>query len=476
MKFLEFVSVFISLSLVFNLSAKDSVAYSSSISECDDNENLRLSLTIPGISGFNPTTDTLDLTDNNARLVHVAFYDATPDDEFILNIQPVDFEGVFEYYGTVSMYVNYEGTSSFPYQIEECIGQTYFSIDFILEDNSCEVPQIDTLRLTMTDRVSSNNLVEIFTPDNSLELEGGNPEKLSFEITDIDNDEIDMWLALDDSASVAGKGFTLEIEEKASGKVSGYIHWDAECKSNSFLENELLRLALFANDLDACDEGTPVIHWIDVEIIWPVNPPPTLIASKVNHEVFVGSQFNFSLIVEDFDGDDTIIGIEGPEFGTSDLQAQIEIVDVASAKQVRFDWEPSCEAFLEGNHYQYVIWAQDDYCQQTRFDSVRLTINLLENRSSFDAFEPANVFTPNGDGINEYFVLSGHSDTRRNLPDNTCLDQFELFSVYNASGQSVFESTDRNFKWDAAGFSSGTYFYSIEYSETRFKGFFTVLK
>lgn len=476
MKFLIMVSVVLSLSLASHLLGEDSGNYILSLGECDDNKNLQLELIVSGVTSFNPTTDTLDLTNSSERIVYITFQNATPKDEFILNILPVDYVGDIEYYGTVSMYVGEDGTSSFPYQIEKCIGQRIFSIDFILEDNSCEISQIDTVRLTMIDKVADNNMIEIFTQESSLVLEGATPKKLRFELTDMDNDEIDVWLLLDDSTSAETHGFTLEVEEKTPGKVSGYINWDAECRLNSFQDTEILKLGLFAKNLDTCDEGSPVVRWIAIQINWPVNRPPTLNVSKAIHEVSVGSQLSLSVTVEDSDGDDTFINIEGPGFGSSALQAQIEVVDVGNTKEVRVKWEPSCEAYLEGDSYHYIIWVQDDHCRKPRADSLNIYIRLVEDRSSFDAFEPANVFTPNGDGINELFQLSGHTDIRRNLPVNTCADRFEHISIHNASGLPVFESRDRNFSWDASGFDSGTYFYSIEYTKTRYKGFLTVLK
>ncbi len=65
-----------------------------------------------------------------------------------------------------------------------------------------------------------------------------------------------------------------------------------------------------------------------------------------------------------------------------------------------------------------------------------------------------NVFTPNGDGMNDYFFLKSE-----NLKDFT-------IRIFNEKNQLVFESTDKDFKWyglDAAGnmAEAGNYGYVI---------------
>ncbi|MBS1614112.1 MAG: PKD domain-containing protein, partial [Bacteroidetes bacterium] len=49
-----------------------------------------------------------------------------------------------------------------------------------------------------------------------------------------------------------------------------------------------------------------------------------------------------------------------------------------------------------------------------------------------------NAFTPNGDGANDYFQVFGNKEAWK---------QFEV-QVYNRIGEKVFESNDKDFKWD----------------------------
>lgn len=65
-----------------------------------------------------------------------------------------------------------------------------------------------------------------------------------------------------------------------------------------------------------------------------------------------------------------------------------------------------------------------------------------------------NIFTPNGDGINDLFHIKFS-------------ERPQLFSItiFNRKGKKLFSSNDPNFKWDGGGNRPGTYFYMLNYSD-----------
>lgn len=70
-----------------------------------------------------------------------------------------------------------------------------------------------------------------------------------------------------------------------------------------------------------------------------------------------------------------------------------------------------------------------------------------------------NVFTPNGDGINDLFKIDM---------------QYEIVKIYNRWGNILFETTDRNLFWDGKNTlgnntSEGVYFYHIKMSDGHIK-------
>ena len=69
-----------------------------------------------------------------------------------------------------------------------------------------------------------------------------------------------------------------------------------------------------------------------------------------------------------------------------------------------------------------------------------------------------NVFSPNGDGENDFYEIYGISDP--------CYD-FMNVTIYNRWGQKVFESDEPTFKWDGTrngkgACKAGTYYILIE--------------
>ena len=81
-----------------------------------------------------------------------------------------------------------------------------------------------------------------------------------------------------------------------------------------------------------------------------------------------------------------------------------------------------------------------------------------------------NVFSPNGDGVNDVFSISG-------------LDKCSSYSlkIYNRWGIPIFETAETGFVWDgrtSAGVNAeeGTYFYILTNNTATRKGFVTLLR
>jgi len=64
-------------------------------------------------------------------------------------------------------------------------------------------------------------------------------------------------------------------------------------------------------------------------------------------------------------------------------------------------------------------------------------------------FNVPNIFTPNGDGINDLFYFSS-----QNVSSLTC-------DIFNRWGERIYKFSDASNAWDGKGFSEGVYFYTV---------------
>ncbi|GIV41824.1 MAG: hypothetical protein KatS3mg034_1134 [Vicingaceae bacterium] len=79
-----------------------------------------------------------------------------------------------------------------------------------------------------------------------------------------------------------------------------------------------------------------------------------------------------------------------------------------------------------------------------------------------------NVVTPNGDGINDYFVIP-----------YLALYPGSKLVIYNRWGKKIYESDDYKNNWDGSNYSAGTYYFILTRNDgngTVYKGYFTLLK
>ena len=111
----------------------------------------------------------------------------------------------------------------------------------------------------------------------------------------------------------------------------------------------------------------------------------------------------------------------------------------------------------------YEVWLRyttDNEC----VDSVSFTFEVKDVKLTIP-----NIFTPNGDGINEYFEI-------------TDLDKFmsNEILIYNRWGKKVFESNNYRGNWDGDNVPDGVYFYTLRakgyFGEEKYRGSVTIMR
>jgi gliding motility-associated-like protein len=142
----------------------------------------------------------------------------------------------------------------------------------------------------------------------------------------------------------------------------------------------------------------------------------------------VPSKLNNQYYYAPFMGQDTL-WIEGYDYdGNGEVSA---IGDVP----IKYCFTPDCDDVFQTNfdiEYQASITICETHTQNK-------TMNVTIDPPKGEVNPVPNVFTPNGDGENDYYTLSGTSDP--------CFDVMQI-EVFNRWGQKVFESEDSLFEWD----------------------------
>ena len=124
---------------------------------------------------------------------------------------------------------------------------------------------------------------------------------------------------------------------------------------------------------------------------------------------------------------------------------------------VRFCWNlDNCELLTVDSFYVEALGFSIG-CDAS-IDSVKKRISIPVFRSDYDYNVP-NVFSPNGDGVNDLFFLKKDAYDR-------CYDALNI-RVYNRWGQLVYESQDAKFEWDGNDesgnpLSAGSYFVILQ--------------
>ena len=320
-------------------------------------------------------------------------------------------------------------------------------------------------------------------------------ESLNFTITGSDLTDNDFLVLNGD-----GKDFTLSdygltlspSPATGNGTVTSDLKWDILCSSIDLQKKDTLNLQFIAVDhANKCRIYKADTLDVQVKVLPPLNQPPQLTVTNKNSTATTLSNNSINMILGPAI-DLLLTGTDGDVLPTKD-NLKIELVKKTgtvepagynfamvkgrSPLQDEFTWQPDCSIFQDGvyeNEYAFTIRITDDHCITAKKDSVILKFKIRDIDGSDTRFMPPNFFSPNGDEVNDYFAMETkdpvNGELMNILPLDNCVSVFEYVNIYNRWGNTVFQSSDRNFRWYGAGESAGVYFYSIKYSKKEYKG------
>jgi hypothetical protein len=173
------------------------------------------------------------------------------------------------------------------------------------------------------------------------------------------------------------------------------------------------------------------------------------------------------------DPSDTIF-IQNPHVSFSFENLSIDSIEISNFFWI-FDQDNNITSTLPEPKYTYT--ETGDYIARLKVfnpqgcDTVytkKITVSPIKLRVP-------NVFTPNGDGVNDYFIIgidesedsepegtrSGNLEYENFKPLNTYYETTELV-IFNRWGRIVYKSSDYNNDWDGGNLPDATYFYVLK--------------
>lgn len=233
---------------------------------------------------------------------------------------------------------------------------------------------------------------------------------------------------------------------------------------------------------DGCPQPKSDTVRVYLELIPEPNEPPVLSITNfdsleiIENEIVI-EVFEIDTVTIDFTGLDVDVNdllslyATGVDFRLKDFGMEFPRVENRGGEvNATFNWIIDCDYFknTEKDEFKLFFVLDDNSCYKENPDTILVTIKINHEVNIENLFV-ANVFTPNGDGMNDEFFIN-------TLPRDKCDDLYEGFEIYNRWGKCIYNSKEREIKFDGAQLNDGIYYYKIEYTESTYKGWFTILR
>lgn len=277
-----------------------------------------------------------------------------------------------------------------------------------------------------------------------------------------------------------------------NGTVSSDVQWDLGCTTTDLKVKDTFDFQFIVVDnANKCRFYKADTVDVEVKILPPLNQPPLLSVSNMNAAATALNNNTINMIL----GPSIDLQLTGTDADAVPKKDNLKLALISQTGSVEpkgftftpanglspvtssFTWAPDCSIFEGGvyeNEYTFVFRLDDDHCLTAKKDSVTLHIKITDVDGSDKQFIPPNFFSPNGDNVNDYFAMEKKDpvtgEISNILPNDNCDSQFQSVRIYNRWGNTVFQSSDRNFKWSGAGESAGVYYYSLSFSKKEYKG------
>ena len=340
-------------------------------------------------------------------------------------------------------------------------------------DDGCPQGLSDTLNIRLNIIPSPNNKPKAGTDliNNKASITVGTSLTFNAFGTDIDNDNV--------TIQAVGRGFTLAQagmnfgSASGIGKVSQPFSWKPTCTQAT----QSAYIVDFIVTDTRCNRNLRDTVTVNLAAIGLPSQPPSVrtTLSQPVVELTVSAsdtagRTTFDVLGNDPDRDTIRLTGTGRGFDVKSVGMEFTDKFGRPTLQSPFAWKPTCALMAGKAEATFVVdfVVDDRSCQPNHTDITTVTF-IVKNPSANTDIKVPNVFTPNGDGVNDYFAVTG-------LPENSCDEQFQSIEITNRWGATIFKSTDPKFRWYGNDAAVGTYYYLLITSKRTFKGTVTLIR
>jgi hypothetical protein len=313
----------------------------------------------------------------------------------------------------------------------------------------------DTLSLTIGESVC----YKLFTTDSTYNIFGKNKD-LFFDLSNSD---------------LPPNTFSLSFLSATLGKGNDTLKPEVcinTCRMFANNEDKLYHINLIVRDKNC---PFPKMDSIKIPILikhFPNSLPIVKIpcVCVADTSIMVGNSIKFDVAGIDKDSADHMtLTAYGDGFNLNDAGMSFNTVSGYDSISSVFTWNANCSALKLGTSFNVIFQVDDNNCDAYSKKSLRVTLNLKDTITTLAYISPANLLTPNNDGLNDFFEMN-------DLPPDNCEYYFRAIEVYNSWGTKIFEEKSRNFRWNPNNAADGVYYYSIDLNKKQVKGWLQVLR
>ncbi|WP_080055576.1 T9SS type B sorting domain-containing protein [Spirosoma aerolatum] len=356
-----------------------------------------------------------------------------------------------------------------------CVGADGKPVTLMIRatDDGCPQGLSDTISIQLSITPSLNHKPTASTNllNNLAKINVGTSLTFTAFGNDIDNDNI--------TIQAVGRGFALTQagmtfgSASGVGKVSQLFTWKPTCtqatQSNYIVD--------FIVTDTRCNQNLRDTVSVNLSAVGKPSQPPSIQTTLPQPVVELTVSPNdstghtaFDVLGNDPDRDTLQLSGVGRGFNVKEIGMNFTNKSGLPTLQSAFDWKPTCELMAGKAEATFVVdfVVDDRSCQPNHTATTTVTFHVTNPTFAADIKVP-NVFTPNGDGINDYFAV-------KDLPENSCSEQFRRIDITNRWGATIFSSTDPKFRWYGTNSPTGTYYYLLLTTQRTLKGTITLLR